>query len=192
MHVPSARRGHQMTWNYTYGELWAAIWVLGMEPRFSGRAARPLNHSTISPATPHYFKEEKYMYTQTYVLVLYTEKEPSASIGYVSVASNNPGSKISKEKKAHLHTVLTMVSNLGYLNGRRCPRLVTCKAFNLQGSCNIPTDIRKGITEEQWHFTPQQQRTVTVSTVCGSGLNLGNYKFLRRENPVTGKAVIFS
>jgi hypothetical protein len=31
------------------GQLWSAMWVLGVEPRFSGRAASALNYGVISP-----------------------------------------------------------------------------------------------------------------------------------------------
>lgn len=85
------------------------------------------------------------MYTQTYALVfnLYTEKESSASMGYISVASNNPGTKISEEKKACLHSTdyrasFPTVLTVGYLGHRNCRRgedvhrLVTCKTFNLR------------------------------------------------------------
>ena len=33
--------------------LWAAMWVRGSEPRFSGKAVSALNHWAISPA-PHF------------------------------------------------------------------------------------------------------------------------------------------
>lgn len=37
------RRGQQNPWNWHYRWLWAAIWVLGTEPRSSGRAAMLLS-----------------------------------------------------------------------------------------------------------------------------------------------------
>ena len=39
----------QVSWNWSYRQLWAAMWVLGMEPGPSGRAASALNHWAISP-----------------------------------------------------------------------------------------------------------------------------------------------
>ena len=41
---------HQISWNWSYRQVWAAIWVLGLEPGSSGRAASALNHWAISPA----------------------------------------------------------------------------------------------------------------------------------------------
>jgi hypothetical protein len=38
------------TWNWSYRQFWAAIWILGTEARFSGRTARVLNHWAILPA----------------------------------------------------------------------------------------------------------------------------------------------
>lgn len=42
------RRGHRVLRSWSYGWLWA-IYVLGMKPRSSGRAADVLNHGAISP-----------------------------------------------------------------------------------------------------------------------------------------------
>ena len=49
--LTEARRDCWASWNRT--ELWAALWVLGMEPGFSARAARALNHWASSPAFVH-------------------------------------------------------------------------------------------------------------------------------------------
>jgi hypothetical protein len=32
----------QMPWNWSYRQVWAAMWMLGMEPKSSGRAASAL------------------------------------------------------------------------------------------------------------------------------------------------------
>jgi hypothetical protein len=46
-----ARKDHQIPWNWSYRQLGAAaIWVLGVEPKFSGRTASTLNHWVITPA----------------------------------------------------------------------------------------------------------------------------------------------
>ena len=42
--------GCWVLWYWSYRQVWAAMWVLGMEPGFSGRAVNALNHWTISPA----------------------------------------------------------------------------------------------------------------------------------------------
>ena len=42
--------GCQIPWNWTYRQVWAAMWVLGIEPGFSGRAVSVLNLWAISPA----------------------------------------------------------------------------------------------------------------------------------------------
>ena len=44
-----AWRGHQVPWNWSYRQLWAAMWVLGIEPRPFRRATNTLNCWTISP-----------------------------------------------------------------------------------------------------------------------------------------------
>ena len=36
--------------NWHYRQLWATLWVLGIEPESPGRTASALNHCTISPA----------------------------------------------------------------------------------------------------------------------------------------------
>ena len=38
-------------WNWRYGWLWPAMWVVGIKPDFSGRAASVLNHWAISPVS---------------------------------------------------------------------------------------------------------------------------------------------
>ena len=40
--------GCPMPWNWSHRQLWAAMWVLGSEPRSSGRAASALYHGVIS------------------------------------------------------------------------------------------------------------------------------------------------
>jgi hypothetical protein len=63
--VPSeAQRGHWIPWGWNHRQLWAAMWLLGIELRSSGRAANAVNHWTISPApkvriltTIHIFSE---------------------------------------------------------------------------------------------------------------------------------------
>ena len=42
--IPEVRRGHQIPWNWNYRWLWATMWVLGIKPGGSGRAASALNH----------------------------------------------------------------------------------------------------------------------------------------------------
>ena len=42
--------GCQIPWNWNYRQLWAATWVLGIEPRSFGRAATALNCWAVSPA----------------------------------------------------------------------------------------------------------------------------------------------
>lgn len=44
------RREHQMLWNWSCRWVWAAMWVLGIEPRSTGRAASALKHWATSPA----------------------------------------------------------------------------------------------------------------------------------------------
>ena len=46
----------QIPWNWSYRQLWVAMWMLGIESRFSGRAACALNYWAISPATVKSFK----------------------------------------------------------------------------------------------------------------------------------------
>lgn len=47
------QRGHLIPWNWNYRLLWAATWVLGIDPQASARAAYVPNHWTISPANTH-------------------------------------------------------------------------------------------------------------------------------------------
>lgn len=44
------RRGSQISWSWSY-ELWATMWVQGLEPRPSWRATSAPNHWAISTAT---------------------------------------------------------------------------------------------------------------------------------------------
>ena len=53
------KRGCQVPWNWTYRQLCAAIWVLGMEARSSGRAASALNCWVISPVPGKFLWEEE-------------------------------------------------------------------------------------------------------------------------------------
>lgn len=39
-----ARKGYQLLWNRSYISLLAPMWMLGLEPRSSGRTASSLNH----------------------------------------------------------------------------------------------------------------------------------------------------
>ena len=49
-HVPTeVRRGHWISWYWSYGRLWAAMLVLGVKPRSSARISA-LNCWAISPA----------------------------------------------------------------------------------------------------------------------------------------------
>ena len=43
--------GHQIPWNWSYRRLWAAMKVLGIEPRFSGRVASAFTVWNISPTS---------------------------------------------------------------------------------------------------------------------------------------------
>lgn len=49
------QRKLQTLWNWSYRWLWAALWLLGKEPRFSGRAVRAPNCWTIITLAPHHF-----------------------------------------------------------------------------------------------------------------------------------------
>lgn len=46
--LAEARRRCQIPWDCSYRQLLATIWVLGIEPRFSGRATSALNCRAIS------------------------------------------------------------------------------------------------------------------------------------------------
>ena len=48
-----ARRGHWMSWNWSYRQLWATMWVLSIELGISGRPANTLNHGAISLVPQH-------------------------------------------------------------------------------------------------------------------------------------------
>ena len=41
--------GHQILWNWSYRQLWVAMWVLGIEPGSFGRTDSATNHQVISP-----------------------------------------------------------------------------------------------------------------------------------------------
>jgi hypothetical protein len=41
--------GCQVTWSWSYRQLWAVMWVLGFEPKSSGKAASVLRCWAISP-----------------------------------------------------------------------------------------------------------------------------------------------
>ena len=48
--VPTeVRRGLQIPWNWSYGWVWATVWVLKTESGSSARATSALNHWAISP-----------------------------------------------------------------------------------------------------------------------------------------------
>jgi hypothetical protein len=42
------RKGWHIPWNWSFGKLWTAVWMLGTQP-LSARAARTLKHWIISP-----------------------------------------------------------------------------------------------------------------------------------------------
>lgn len=44
------KKGQQIAWNGSSRWLWAALWVLGTEPRSSGRAASTLSHRAVYPS----------------------------------------------------------------------------------------------------------------------------------------------
>lgn len=44
-----ARRGRKKPWNWSYRRLWAAIWVLGIDPGSSGKATSSLLSHLFSP-----------------------------------------------------------------------------------------------------------------------------------------------
>ena len=46
-------KGYRIPWNWSYRQLWAAMWMLGIEPWSSGRAASALSCWAISPARLH-------------------------------------------------------------------------------------------------------------------------------------------
>ena len=56
-HTCLARSGGQSLWNWCYRWVWAAMWVLGTEPRSSGRAASALKQwaSLQCPDSPQVF-----------------------------------------------------------------------------------------------------------------------------------------
>ena len=49
-----ARRGLCILWNWSYRQLLAAMWVLGIEPGSSGRAASAPNTGASSPDQERY------------------------------------------------------------------------------------------------------------------------------------------
>jgi len=58
LHVYSADGCHRRAldaWNWGYMWLWAATWVLRMEPGPSARAETALNHGTVALTTPSLF-----------------------------------------------------------------------------------------------------------------------------------------
>ena len=50
-----ARKGCWIPWNWNYSYLWAAMWVLGIEPGPSGRPASSLNHWASLQPQPREF-----------------------------------------------------------------------------------------------------------------------------------------
>ena len=47
--LTEARKGYQISWNWSYRQVWAAIWVLGIEPKSSRKAGSALNIWDLSP-----------------------------------------------------------------------------------------------------------------------------------------------
>jgi hypothetical protein len=48
--LPLAGRGHQVSQNWSYKQLWPTMWMLKIKPGSSGRTACALNHWAISSA----------------------------------------------------------------------------------------------------------------------------------------------
>ena len=57
----ATRRRHQISWNWSYRQLWAAMWVLGTEAGFSTRAVSALNPGVIvsAPLNPKVNSEDQ-------------------------------------------------------------------------------------------------------------------------------------
>lgn len=49
-----ARKDHHILWNWSFRQLYAIIWVLGIKYRLSSRITSVLNYQVISP--PQLFK----------------------------------------------------------------------------------------------------------------------------------------
>lgn len=49
------KRGHLMPWKKSYWQLWATMWLPGIEPGFSNKSAAALNHWAIFPARVLFF-----------------------------------------------------------------------------------------------------------------------------------------
>jgi hypothetical protein len=49
-----ARRGRGIPWMWSYGHLWSARWMLGIEFKSSARAASALYHQTLRPGLVHW------------------------------------------------------------------------------------------------------------------------------------------
>lgn len=63
--LPESRKGHQI-WD---GRLWAVLWVLGIELRFSGREGGALNHWAVSTApTSHHVERSDALNTPAFTL----------------------------------------------------------------------------------------------------------------------------
>lgn len=71
MVLTEIRRGHWMPWNYTYGWLWATIWMLGIEPRSFARTRSALNYwDTFPDPRSHTFSNcDSRYHTQILMLV---------------------------------------------------------------------------------------------------------------------------
>ena len=58
--MPSkSKRGCWISWDWSYGQLWAAVWVLGTKPSSFGRTASALNCWAITPASKIKSKNNK-------------------------------------------------------------------------------------------------------------------------------------
>lgn len=64
------RRGHWISYDYSYTQLWAIIWALGFELRICEKAASALNHLDIPQVTPRP-QNLKFYFLLIYFLYLY-------------------------------------------------------------------------------------------------------------------------
>ena len=126
--------GCQIPWNWNYRQLWAAMWVLGIEPESFGRAVSALNGWIISPACKGLFILSKYEWPRLRNRIQGALNMLHCGSSYIKFYS--PRTK--ESHKMLLPNIL--VGTAGYNKARR-------KALRYHSGCYTMTFLALGLVE---------------------------------------------